>query len=280
MVFEQLFSEKSLFKHPILGFILGACYTIIGIFIGTIIYSGDPSVIALGFTAIMLMPSLFKLTNCIRIREKNIFSFKLFLYAVFPLIKIYILIFFGIFFTFAFFSTIFPTLASGHFFNVQVSALAGEATRFNPSLWTDLFTRNFYILALSFLLSLIAGNGAILFITWNASIWGAAFGFIANKSSAVLSANPFILFGLIVLSVLPHSFLEALSYIIAAISGSIISDGLVHEKLFSNQMLRILKYNAILFILSIGILAIGMVIEAYVLGNFTVYRIIRGFSKY
>ena len=122
---------------------------------------------------------------------------------------------------------------------------------------------------LSFFLSLIAGNGAILFIAWNASVWGTVFGNLAKTAGLVSTLNPFILFLLVILSVFPHTFLEGLSYMLSAISGTTLSDGFVKEELTSRNMFVILKYNALLLLV-----AIGMIVETYVLGNFTTYRTI------
>jgi len=145
---------------------------------------------------------------------------------------------------------------------------------FSPSLFWDLFTWNLQVLGMCFFLSLIAGNGAILFITWNASVWGTIFGNLAKTAAMASTANVFILFLLIIVSVFPHTFLEGLSYMISAISGTTLSDGITKEKLVSTKMWKIAKYNLILLLIGIGVLAIGMLVETYALGNFDVYRTI------
>ncbi|MEM3153990.1 MAG: stage II sporulation protein M [Candidatus Woesearchaeota archaeon] len=278
MVFERLYSAEFLHDHPWYGFLLGIGYTVLGIFIALMIFPSDPALIAIGITALFLIPSLSDLTDSAEITSRKVPSFKAYLKETLPHVKVYIAIFFGIFFTFAFFSIILPKLAAGHLFNVQLDVVSGRATgqaaKFSWPLWWDLFTWNMQVLGLCFLLSLIAGNGAILFIAWNASVWGTVFGNLAKTAGLVTTANPFILFLLVILSVFPHTFLEGLSYMLSTISGTTLSDGIVKEKLLSKNMGVIFKYNLILLLIAIGVLAIGMLVETYVLGNFDVYRTI------
>jgi len=274
MVFESLYSAEFLHDHPWYGFLLGVAYTILGIFIALMIFPNDPAVIAIGITSLFLIPSLSQLTDSAEITQRRTPSFKSFMKETIPHAKVYIAIFFGIFFTFAFFAMVLPKLAAGHLFKIQLDIITGQAATFSWPLFWDLFTWNMQVLGLCFLLSLIAGNGAILFIAWNASVWGTIFGTLAKTAGVVAAANPFILFVLIILSVFPHTFLEGLSYMLSTLSGTTLSDGIVKEELLSKKMGTIFKYNLILLLISIGVLAIGMMVETYVLGNFTTYRTI------
>ncbi len=42
--------------------------------------------------------------------------------------------------------------------------------------------------------------------------------------------------------------------------------------MMSPNMKLISKYNLLLLLIAIGVLAVGMIVETYVLGNFDVYR--------
>ncbi len=274
MVFERLYSAEFLHEHPWYGFLLGIGYTILGLFIALMIFPNDPAVIAIGITALFLIPSLSDLTDSAEITSKKVPSFKNFIKETLPHTKVYVAVFFGIFFTFAFFAIMLPKLAAGHLFKIQLDIISGKAVTFSLPLWWDLFSWNMQVLGLCFLLSLIAGNGAILFIAWNASVWGTVFGNLAKTAAVQSTANPFILFVLVIISVFPHTFLEGLSYMLSTMSGTTLSDGIVKEKLMSKNMGTIFKYNLILLLIAICVLAAAMMIETYVLGNFGVYRTI------
>ena len=274
MVLERLYSAQFLHDHPWSGFLLGVGYTILSLFIALMLWPNDPAVIAIGIISLFLIPSLSDLTDSEEITSRKVPSFKRFILEAIPHSKVYVAIFFGIFFTFAFFSIMLPKLAAGHLFKVQLDIISGKAIAFSFPLWWDLFSWNMQVLGLCFLLSLIAGNGAILFIAWNASVWGTIFGNLAKIAAIQSTANPFILFLLIIISVFPHTFLEGLSYMLSTISGTMLSDGMVKEKMMSRNMGTIFKYNLALLLIAIAVLAIGMLVETYVLGNFDVYRII------
>lgn len=272
MVFEQLYTAEYLKEHPKYGFLLGIGYTIIGLFLAIMMFKEDPATIAVGIIALFLIPSLHQLSTTAEISERKTPDIKTFIMQVLPYVKVYVCVFFGIFFTFAGFAIFLPQLAAGYLFKQQLAIIAGKATTFAWPLFWDLFTWNLQVLLLCFVLSLIAGNGAIIFIAWNASVWGTIFGNLAKTAALASAANPLIIFILVILSVFPHTFLEGLSYMLATTSGTVLSDGLVKEKIASKNMWVIFKYNAMLFVASLAVLFLAMIVETYVLGNFTTYR--------
>ncbi len=271
MVLEQIYRMEFLRKHPMYGFLLGITYTVLGMFLALLIFKSDPALIAVGITSILLMPCLYQ-SSTMFIKTSS--AFKDFVKNSFWNIKLYVFIFFGIFFTFAFFSILLPSLAANHLFQIQLAIVKGSATTFSFALFLDLFTWNLQVLLLAFFISLIAGNGAIIFIAWNASVWGTIFGNLAKTAALTSGANTAVVFLLIILSVLPHTLLEGLSYIVATVGGTTISDGVAKEKLFSKRMWRVVRFGALLTIISIGILCIGMLVETFVLNNFNTYRMI------
>ncbi len=273
MVFDKLYTPEFLLKRPSFAFLLGIGHTIIGLFLAIMIFREDPALIAIGITSLLLLPSLYKLTSSAELTQKKQPTFWKVIKTNFPMMKIYIFLFFGIFFTFVFFSIALPKLATSHLFKQQLAVLAGGAT-FSGGLFWHLLTWNLQVLFLCFIISLIAGNGAILFIAWNASVWGTVFGTLAKTAAVTLGGSSIIILILILLSVFPHMFLEGLSYIVATVSGSIMSDGLSKEKFFSKEMIQILKYNGLLLLTALGILLLACLVETFVLDNFETYRMI------
>src|SRR3972149_6039866 len=156
MVFERLYSAEFLHEHPWYGFLLGIGYTILGLFIALMIFPNDPAVIAVGIISLFLIPSLFQLTDSAEITQPKMPTFKNFIQETMPHAKVYVSVFFGIFFTFAFFSMILPSLAAGHLFKIQLGIVTGQAATFSWYLWWDLFSWNMQVLGMCFLLSLIA----------------------------------------------------------------------------------------------------------------------------
>jgi hypothetical protein len=80
------------------------------------------------------------------------------------------------------------------------------------------------------LLAIIVGDGALFFITWNASSWGVLFGYRALTAGWNSGTSPWLYLLLLFLITLPHVILEGGAYILAAISGNIISDEIIKER--------------------------------------------------
>jgi len=280
MVLEQIYSAEFLKENPKYAFLLGLAYTVFATLFALMLFSDDPALVVVGVVSMLLMPSLYQISSYYEAKAKKhaigilnvIINNKQF-------IKVYLYMFFGSFIVFALFSLILPSLATNHLFKQQVSVMAGGATStgggyFSISLFKELFTHNLFVMAICFFLSLIAGNGAIFMIIWNASVWGTVFGVLGKTVSTYIQAHPAIIFGLILLSVFPHVLLEMSSYIIAVVAGTMISDAMTKEKILSKAFGRILASNLLLLLCAVGVLAIGMIVETYVLNNFTTYKTI------
>lgn len=285
MVLEQLYPVDFLRRHPVYSFLLGIGYTIFAMAFSLILFSQDPALVVVGVASLLLLPSLYQLLKCRQYNGRE--TPKLFFWNVitdnFPFYKVYIYIFFGCFLMFALFSIILPVLASNHLFQQQLGVLTGGAASGGATwswvLFEDLFYNNLGVLILCFVISLVAGNGAIFMIVWNASVWGTIFGMLAKGVAEYLQANSAIIFGLIFVSVFPHVLLEISSYIIAVISGTLLSDALAREKIVSKSFGKIFLHNLVLFGLAVLVLLIAVTVETYVLKNFTTYRFILQLGK-
>lgn len=285
MVLEQIYNVKWLKAHTPAAFLLGIAYSIFGIGGALLIYPSDPALLAVAITTLFFLPSLYRLTELeesLEMRLKQLDLIEI-LKRNKEVIKIYGFAFIGIMLAFSFFSIALPALASNLFFKAQLSVLQGQATSaghafFTVGLFKEIFLNNLKVLVFCFLISIFAGNGSMLLIAWNASVWGTVFGNLAKVSAGVGAANPWAFFILIMFSVLPHTILEMLSYVIATISGAAISEGFLKEKLKSDRFMNVFMINLILLIVALFVLAVAGVVETYVLDNFETYRTIIGIA--
>ena len=125
-----------------------------------------------------------------------------------------------------------------------------------------------------FFTALLIGDGGLFLLVWNASVWGTIFAILAKAASSVAGKNPFIYFILILLTVLPHMLLEAMSYFSAAGSGSIISQAFMREKLVSDKFVVVTLHSLWLLLLGLAFVIIGAYVETYVLFHAETYRLI------
>ncbi len=266
MVLEQLFKVRWLERKAPFAFLIGAMFTIIGIISAKLIFGKDPSMMAVAFIAILLVPTLNKLLayeENVEIREKK-FHFRQLFKDHKDVFEIYIFLFLGIFLTFALLAFILRPDSVQQMFprQLSVAGLAGQATGVfgNPYFWSIL-GNNLLILFVCLVLSFIYGAGAILFIVWNASVWGVIFGYVAKMSAVTVGANPFLHFWTTLVPTLPHLFGEGFAYLIAAIVGGVVSKGVIREDFMSPKFKHIVTDALIFLAMGFALIVISAYIE-------------------
>jgi uncharacterized membrane protein SpoIIM required for sporulation len=263
MVLEQIFKTKWLEKKPRHAFGLGILYSIIGIISAMIIFPKSAAIMSVAFTSILLVSSLNQLLQTeenVEIREKK-FNIKQLFKDHKDIFEIYIFLFLGIFLTFTLAALLLSFNATESLFSNQlaVAGLTGHAIN-SSNQFISILTNNLIVLLACFVLSLVYGAGSILFITWNASVWGIIFGYIAKTSAFVTGINPVVAFGQIFLPAIPHFLAESVAYFCAAIIGGVVSKAVIREKLFSKKFHHIIT-DALIF----GGIAIILIILAAIL---------------
>jgi len=274
MVLEQIFKPDWIEKKPRHAFLLGFIYSIVGAISAKLIFGANPGMMTVAFTSILLVPSLNTLLaieeNQARVKDRYWILKQLWV-DHYDIVEVYIFMFFGIFLTFTAISFLFPEQAVIKFFApmFEVIGLTGEATSLTgwassvagPTI-LSIFLNNFIVTIVCLLLSLIYGAGAIVFITWNAVVWGVVIGFFAKQALVSSSGvNPVTVFISTLLPFFPHMIMESLPYFTAAIVGGIVSKAAVREELFSPRFNEIVKDGTVVMLISLVVLLIAAVIE-------------------
>ena len=282
MVLEHLFPEDWLEKKGLYAFILGVVYSIIGIIIASILFPGDPALVAVAFTSMLLLPELYKIFD-IEERQESMekkVSFSALWKDDAGVIRIYVFLFLGILLVYSIGTIILPSFQTNTLFREQLEirfgqGFAGNAVsggNFSSSLFMDLLSNNFLVMLACFILALLTGDGAIFLIAWNASVWGTIFGITAKHAAQFAGKNPFLLLSIVMLIVFPHMILEACSYFLAAIAGSVVSKDVLLENFASNRFTEVFGFNLYLLVFALVFLLLGALVETWVLGNISVYR--------
>ena len=293
MVLEHLFPEDWLEHKAGYAFLLGIIYSFIGLVIASILFPGDPALVAVAFTSMLLLPELYKIFSIEERKEstgKNV-SMKAMWIADIDIVKVYIYLFLGILLVYSMGTLVLANVQNNDLFREQLeirfgegfsgNAIAGQAVSeggessiFSMGLFLDLLSNNFLVLLACFILALLSGDGAIFLITWNASVWGTIFGITAKLAGAFSGQSVFAMFGIIMLIVFPHMIIEGLAYFLAAISGSIISKDVILEEFSSDRFWSVFVFNLYLLLFGIAFLVLGAGVEAFVLQHVDVYRTI------
>lgn len=230
MVLEQVLPSNWFQKRSYYAFLLSIGYSILGILIARFIFASNAGIVSVFFISLFLLPTMKKMflyEDSLEEKEKY-FSFKHLLKNNTCLIKTYLMIFLGVFLTYTFVSFVLPQLGIDTFniFREQLNIdhnLRGQALAFSSNTFLDILVNNWWVLVACFVLGLITGDGAIFFITWNASVWGTIFGFRALSASIVANVNPWYFLAIILIFVIWHVIIEGLAYILVGTAGGVIS---------------------------------------------------------
>ncbi|MBN2052301.1 hypothetical protein JW756_02250 [Candidatus Woesearchaeota archaeon] len=239
MVLEHLFPEAVLEKKAGYAFLIAVIYSIVGIIAARLLFGANSGIVSVIFTSLLLLPYLQKMFKKEEKEEEKEekFSLKESSIAGFfkrnQAIRIYFAIFLGIYLTYMLSSFILPQLGFNTFNILKEQLFVDPALRgraFDTGTFFSIIANNWWVLLACFLIAIIIGDGAIFFVAWNASSWGALFGYRALTAGLYSGASPWGYLGLLFIITFPHVILEGGAYILAAISGNIISNEIIQEK--------------------------------------------------
>ncbi len=303
MVLEHIFPEDWLEHKGRYAFILGALYSVVGVLLAGVLFGSDPALPAVAFTSLLVLPEMYKIFSIEERKER--LEKKVTLAVLWrddiELIRIYTFLFLGMFVVYAAAPTLFASFGDNQQFREQLElrvcplidpnnpncqldvkfdefkedskvalpdGFFGSSFKFDMNKFLIILQNNFVVLLACFILALLTGDGAIFFITWNASVWGSIFGVTAKIFGILSATNGLIVFGILMLMVGPHMCVEILSYFLAAISGSVISKDVLLEEFASDRFFEVFTINLYLLLIALVVLVLGAGIETFALDNF------------
>jgi uncharacterized membrane protein SpoIIM required for sporulation len=259
---ENILKPDWLEKNPRYSFLIGFVYSIIAILAAYWVFPRSQGIASIAFLSLLLVPSLAKILAIEEIQDTQSrkFSIKKIFQDHSDVLQVYFMLFLGIFLAYALFSLKFPNLLVQGVFSNQLRIIGvnvGQAVG-GFDFWSIL-TNNLKIFIIFLVLSLIFGAGSILFLTWNASVWGVVFGYMATHY-----VNAFDTFISTFLKVMPHMFLEAGAYFFAIVAGGIMSQAVLREKLGSKKFNYVMKDGFVFLTVGTILLILGAFVEVYV----------------
>ncbi|MGV8141131.1 MAG: stage II sporulation protein M [Candidatus Woesearchaeota archaeon] len=263
---ENILKPDWLERTPRYAFIIGIVYSIIGIISAYIVFPRSQGIASIAFISMLLIPSLNKMFTIEEQQDRTSrkFSIKKIFQDHNDILQVYFMLFLGIFLTYALFSIKFPNLLVNGVFDSQLRIIGvnvGQAT--GGLSFYGIFTNNVKIMLIFIVLSLVFGAGSIIFLAWNASVWGVVFGYLATHYANALD-NFIITF----IKVTPHMFLEAGAYFFAIVAGGIMSQAVLRESIASKKFDYVLKDGFIFLTVGMILLVLGALVEVYVYNLF------------
>jgi uncharacterized membrane protein SpoIIM required for sporulation len=263
---ENILKPDWLERKPRFAFLIGLIYSMIGILAAYIVFPSSQGIASIAFLSILLIPSLSSVMAIEEVQDTTEKKFTL--RQIFSdhadVLEIYFMLFLGIFLAYALFSLKFPNLLVSGVFDSQLRIIGVNVGQAIGGLqFYSILMNNLKILFIFLVLSLIFGAGSILFLAWNASVWGVVFGYMATHYT-----NAFDKFFGVFLKVMPHMFLEAGAYFFAIVAGGIMSQAVLREKATSKKFNYVMKDGFIFMTVSIILLILAALSEVYIYSLF------------
>jgi uncharacterized membrane protein SpoIIM required for sporulation len=256
MVLEWFLRAKTDRKHPFTIFVFTFFASFISMFISYFIFKENIGI----FNIVIISLVLVTFINSMIFLEEKETEFEMdksFWERHGDIISAFASMFIGMTLAMSLAYIILPEEVSQKVFNEQIreiNIIQGRFTFSNQFL--EIVINNFSVLSISFLLSFLIGTGAILVLSWNASVLAAAIGMVA-KSLGGLHGLP-----LAIMTFLPHGVFEITAYFIGAIGGGLISAAIARKH---SKFGLILKDAFILFAIALIMLIIGGIIETLII---------------
>ncbi len=260
MVLENLISETDADKSPMKMAFLGIVMSSISIFLSGI-FSGSRGLFLVFLITMGMLPLMVK----IMYKEENEgLSLEGNMWQKHGhFLKAYLAFFFAVTITLSFWFVALPADFTSNLFSDQINEIdkirTGDFLGPVTKTAAAVITNNLYVMSIAFLLSFIFASGAVLIITWNASVLGVVVGQLA-KDSFGLAAIPLTLSGFMI-----HGIPEILAYLVAGLAGGILSRSVEIRKIKSKEFMTILNDASALFLLSVILILIAGFIESLII---------------
>jgi uncharacterized membrane protein SpoIIM required for sporulation len=177
-----------------------------------------------------------------------------------------LILFLGVFFAYVITVQLAPESQIEDWFERQLGNFAaGSLYDIDFSNFQHLIGRNVLVLSACFAFALIYRHGGMLLVlAWNASRWGVIFSYLARQAATEPDVNSITYLGKTFLCIGPHLVLEAIAYILVAMSGVFLSKALAKYRYDSDEFLQVGSAVLKIFWMSLAVLVIAAGVEATV----------------
>jgi uncharacterized membrane protein SpoIIM required for sporulation len=271
---ESLFNPFSLEKHPIEVFLVGFFYTIIALALAYLVFAEVSGIIMVFLVVIATLPMMYSLIKReVSFGTHNKSPMRM-LKGHTHLLFYLTLLFLGIMAALLVAYIFLPQPIVNLMFSLQQAAVSGvslpgetQVSAFNY--FGAVLANNIKVLFFCLLFSFLYGTGALFILTWNASVIATAIGGLMKEQIGVAATSlgwPIIgtYFSAATFSFfryMTHGLFEIVAYFTAGLAGGIISIAFIKHKLRKKEII----IDALdLVLLSIGLLVVGAIVEAFV----------------
>lgn len=230
MLFEDALRKEEWGKSIWLLALITVIYASVSMLIANNIFGANAGIVGIAFLTIFLLPVIQNIRDVVErpTSIKDVFLGK----ESTP--RSYFVIFMTVFLVYTMFSFLLPLLGFDvtNVFKEQLQSFlpVGSAVALSTDALAHILEANLFVLTLAFLFGFIWVDSGIFFVLWNASAWGATFGFRSVAAAAAAGANPWEYLGLLFIQVIWHAVIEGGAYVLAAAAGGMIGHAAYQHK--------------------------------------------------
>ena len=236
-------------------------YSLIGIVSAALIFPKEGGLMAIAFASILCIPPLAKLlrksANHEELQAKKLALLRL-IRSQADIFQLYFFIFLGVLAAYSLATFVLPLSLIQGLFTTQINIMNYIAGNTLSEFLAVITLNNLIVFSIAFFISMIYGGGGVLFLIWNASVWGVVITFFIKE---IATGEGVVVLVQQAISFLPHLITEATAYIGAAIVGGVVAKAVLRERLFSVRFNRVLTKAAIFFVLGMILTFIASFIE-------------------
>ncbi len=283
MVLARL-SEIILFRKRWLdAFASGFLLALVGIVVAMLFFPANSGIVAVFLGTLALMPSIKRMISVTEIlegrqreiarKEVTITELSIARQEISPInllkdnrlvFEVFGFIFLGMIACFALVFLVLPEQRVDSLFRHQLSIGTTGTAAGEINTLSFFLENNFYVLVVSFIIALLFAEGAVLIVSWNSAYWAAVIVLLAKDLAPAYNNNPVFPVLLIFMAILPHMYLEMISYISAIVAGTLFSKAASREKIFGERFNRIAVYSAIILVAAAVMLVAAAWIETFI----------------
>ena len=229
--------------------LFGIAISAIGLIIGYNLFPADAALASIFFILIAAVPFFRTLMIQEERAEKTSHNIKEMIIRNKYAFKYFFFFYAGIFLTYFVGALVLPEAIQTALFENQFGVFKSVLGSFaNQEHFYMILFNNLKIVILALILSLIYGAGALMILTWNASVLGV---FLAQQ-------------GINLWKFLPHAGLEFLGFFAASIAGGILSAGIEKHEVGTKNFKHVYEDALLLAVGAVLLILIAAIVEVYV----------------
>lgn len=272
MVIESLLNPFKAERNPWEMFFIGMLYSSVAVLLSLWVFKPHASLVAVFLTVTACVPMMYGTMKLEEKKDLEIKDEKILLKEHGRALSFFIFMFLGITISFTLWYVFLPADLTNSLFSIQTKTISDINTQITGqginqvTLFSKIFLNNIKVLIFCLIFAFIYGFGAIFILTWNASVIGTAIGnFVrSNIPSTPSVANYFEITSLGLLRYMVHGIPEILAYFMGGLSAGIISIAIIKHDFRSEKFQRVLLDSADLLLLSLVVLLVAALLEAFV----------------